>query len=219
MSRVSKLRARSPTKPPTATRPLRVLVMSHMHPAASKGGAEIAAYQLYIALRAAPEVEKCWFLAASGGRVAGRLGVRLSQPFGVDEYVYAGTGFDHFLHANPDPEWPAELQRLLTELQPDIVHLHHYTNFGVETLLTVRRALPRARIILTLHEYLAVCNHFGQMVKRPSLALCEGASPRDCQRCFPERTEQDFFLRELYIKRFFRLVDHFISPSRFLADR
>lgn len=197
----------------------RVLVMSHMHPAVSHGGAEIAAYQLYGALRASSDVAACWFLAASGGKVAGRLGARLSQPFGADEYVYAGAGFDHFIHGNPDPEWPGELRRLLAELRPDVVHLHHHTNFGVETLLTIRQALPEARIILTLHEYLAICNHFGQMVKRPSLALCQRATPRDCNRCFPERSEQDFFLRELYIKRFFRLVDQFISPSRFLAER
>jgi glycosyltransferase involved in cell wall biosynthesis len=99
------------------------------------------------------------------------------------------------------------------------VHLHHYTNFGVEILLHIRKALPSARIVLTLHEYLAICNHFGQMVKRPSFALCEKASPRDCARCFPEKSEQDFFLRELFVKRFFNLVDHFISPSQFLADR
>jgi glycosyltransferase involved in cell wall biosynthesis len=197
----------------------RVLVMSHMHPAVSHGGAEIAAYQLYGALRASNEVSACWFLAASGGKVAGRLGARLSQPFGADEYVYSGAGFDHFIHGNPDPEWPGELRRLLAELRPDVIHLHHYTNFGVETLLTLRQALPEARIIVTLHEYLAICNHFGQMVKRPSLAPCQRATPRDCNRCFPERSEQDFFLRELYIKRFFRLVDSFVSPSRFLADR
>ncbi|WP_376094468.1 glycosyltransferase family 4 protein [Roseomonas sp. CCTCC AB2023176] len=199
--------------------PLRVLVMSHMHPAVSKGGAEIAAYQMYGALRASPAVEATWFLAASGGRVAGRLGARLTQPFGPDEYVYSGAGFDHFVHANPDPEWPGELRRLLEDLRPGIVHLHHYANFGVETLLTIRNALPNARIVVTLHEYLAICNHFGQMVKRPGLALCDRATPRDCNRCFPERSEQDFFLRELYLKRFFRLVDRFISPSRFLAGR
>jgi glycosyltransferase involved in cell wall biosynthesis len=198
---------------------IRVLVMSHMHPAVSKGGAEIAAYQLYRTLLSVPGVGKAWFLAAAGGRVAGRLGARLAQPFGPDEYVYAGAGFDHFTHGNPDPEWPTELRRLLAELSPDVVHLHHYTNFGVETLLIIRRALPHAKIVVTLHEYLAICNHFGQMVKRSSLALCERASPRDCNRCFPERSEQDFFLREMFIKRFFRQVDHFVSPSRFLADR
>jgi glycosyltransferase involved in cell wall biosynthesis len=57
------------------------------------------------------------------------------------------------------------------------------------------------------------------MVKRPSFALCDGASPRACHKCFPERSEQDFFLRELFMKRFFRTVDHFISPSQFLIDR
>ena len=100
-----------------------------------------------------------------------------------------------------------------------MVHLHHYTNFGVEALLHIRRALPDARIVVTLHEYLAICNHFGQMVKRPGFGLCERSGPRDCARCFPERTEQDFFLRELYLKRFLGLVDHFIAPSRFLAQR
>ncbi len=198
--------------------PLRVLVLSHMHPGASRGGAEIAAYQLYNALKGEPGVT-AWFLAASGGRFAERLGARLQQPFGPDEFVYTGAGFDHWIHANPDPEFPGELAALLEELRPDVVHLHHYTNFGVETLLHIRRALPEARIVLTLHEYLAICNHFGQMVKRPGFGLCERSGPRDCARCFPERTEQDFFLRELYLKRFFGLVDHFVSPSRFLAQR
>ncbi|TPG40275.1 glycosyltransferase [Roseomonas nepalensis] len=199
--------------------PVRLLMIAHLHPAVSKGGAEIAAYQLYNSLRSSPEVEASWFLAASGGRIAPRLGARLSQPFGPDEYVYAGAGFDHFTHSNPDPEWPGEFSRLLEQLRPTVVHFHHYTNLGLDTLLTIRRVLPAARIVVTLHEYLGICNHFGQMVKRPSLALCDRASPRDCNRCFPEKSEQDFFLRELFIKRFFRLVDAFVSPSQFLADR
>jgi glycosyltransferase involved in cell wall biosynthesis len=192
--------------------------MSHMHPRVSKGGAEIAAYQLFGELKARKDVHP-FFLAASGGRVQERLGARFVQPWGEDEFVYSGAGFDHWIHANPDPEFPPEFTALLRELAPDVVHLHHYTNFGVETLLHIRRALPHARIVLTLHEYLAICNHFGQMVKRPGFQLCERSGPRDCAKCFPERTEQDFFLRELYLKRFFRLVDHFVSPSVFLADR
>lgn len=201
-----------------AGRKLRVLVLSHMHPRVSKGGAEIAAWQLYNAMKASPNVE-AWFLAASGGRFQDRLGVRISQPFTPEEFVYTGHGFDHWIHSNPDADFPAELVSLLEELKPDVVHLHHYTNFGMETLQHIRNALPEAAVVVTLHEYLAICNHFGQMVKRPSFALCEKSSPRDCARCFPERTEQDFFLRELFLKRYFRQVDHFISPSRFLADR
>jgi glycosyltransferase involved in cell wall biosynthesis len=197
---------------------LRVLVMSHMHPAVSRGGAEIAAYQLHRAYGSKPGIASV-FLAASGGKVQERLGARFIQPFGEGEWIYSGAGFDHWIHANPDPEFPPEFSALLRELSPDVVHLHHYTNFGVETLLHIRRTLPDAAIVLTLHEYLAICNHFGQMVKRPSLALCDRATPRDCARCFPERSEQDFFLRDMYLKRFLGLVDHFVSPSRFLAER
>ena len=143
----------------------------------------------------------------------------LIQPFGPDDYAYIGHGFDHFIHSNGDPEFPPEFLTLLAELKPDVVHLHHYTNFGIEVLLQIRRVLPDVRIVLTLHEYLAICNHFGQMVKRPNFALCDGASPRACHKCFPEKPEPDFFLRELFMKRFFRLVDHFVSPSQFLIDR
>jgi glycosyltransferase involved in cell wall biosynthesis len=204
--------------PAPERRPLRVLVMSHMDPRVSRGGAEIAAFQLYEYLKAQPGVT-AWFLAAAPGKIAERLGVRLIQPFGPDDFAYVGHGFDHFVHSNGDPEFPPEFMALLADLKPDVVHLHHYTNFGIEVLLQIRRALPDARIILTLHEYLAICNHFGQMVKRPDFGLCDGASPRACHKCFPEKPEPDFFLRELFMKRFFRLVDHFVSPSHFLIDR
>ncbi|MGG5890617.1 glycosyltransferase [Falsiroseomonas sp. HC035] len=197
---------------------MRVLVMSHADPRVSRGGAEISAFQMYEELRRRPNT-RCFFISASGGRFSERLGVRLIQPFGVDEYVYVGHAYDHYIHSNPDAEFPDELMRLLGEMRPDVIHLHHYANFGVEVLLMIRRALPDVRVVLTLHEYLAICNHFGQMVKRPNFALCYKSGQRDCARCFPDRTEQDFFLRDLFIKRFFRLVDHFVAPSRFLADR
>jgi glycosyltransferase involved in cell wall biosynthesis len=209
---------RTSRRPAAAGRKMRVLVMSHMHPAVSRGGAEIAAYQLHKAYATKPGVASV-FLAAAGGKLQDRLGARFIQPFGEGEWVYSGAGFDHWIHANPDPEFPPEFSTLLREIAPDVVHLHHYTNFGVEALLHIRRTLPDAAIVVTLHEYLAICNHFGQMVKRPSMALCDRASPRDCARCFPERSEQDFFLRETYLKRFLRLADHFVSPSRFLAER
>ncbi|WP_353212654.1 glycosyltransferase [Rhodovarius sp.] len=153
---IATARARAPAetpaplaaKAPRATEqpqpPMRVLVMSHMDPRLSRGGAEIAAFQMYQELSSRENVTAC-FLSASGGKLPERLGVRLVQPFGLNEYVYVTQGFDHFLHANPDPEFPVEFTALLHEFRPDIVHLHHYTNFGVETLHLIRRACqPRA---------------------------------------------------------------------------
>lgn len=197
---------------------LKVLVVSHMDPRLAHGGAEIAAFQLYQKLKARPDTEAL-FLAASPGLVEPRDGVALIQPHAPDNYLYTMRRFDHFNFSNPDEGLSVELIELLEEFRPDAVHLHHYTNFGLEALATIRRVLPQAKIIVTLHEYLAICNHFGQMLKRPSLTLCTKSGALDCARCFPENTPQDFFLREMFIKRFFRLVDHFVSPSRFLAER
>lgn len=197
---------------------LRVAILSHLHPAVSRGGAEIAAYQMYREFKERQGITT-WFIAGDGGKVIPPLGSPIFQPFGADEYVCASSGYSHFQHAGGNAEIPREFMALLNELRPDVVHFHHFANFGLEFFLYVRRALPDARIVVTLHEFLAICNHFGQMMKRPSLSPCYGASPRDCARCFPEHTDNDFFMRELFIRRFFSLVDAFISPSQFLADR
>lgn len=197
---------------------MRVLLMSHMDPRLSNGGAEIAALQLFQELERHPGIRP-FFLSCAPGKIEARDGVTFAQPFDSDSYVYTGRGFDHFIFSNPDQQFPGQLSQLLEEIRPDVIHLHHYTNFGVETLQVIRRTLPNTRIVMTLHEYLAICNHFGQMIKRPSFRLCEKAGPRECSACFPEHSPQDFFMRELFLKRFFRLVDHFISPSQFLAER
>jgi glycosyltransferase involved in cell wall biosynthesis len=202
----------------TEAKPLKVLVAAHSHPRVSKGGAEIASYQLFEDLRSRPEY-RVWFLGCSREARFEKPGATFSQPFGPDEYLYAAAGFDWFRFANLDPRFPETFRDLLRELDPDVVHFNHYAVFGVEALLHVRRTLPRARIVLTLHEYLAVCNHYGQMVTKPDRALCHKASPEGCTQCFPELATADFHLRERYIKRFFSLVDQFISPSRFLAER
>ena len=71
--------------------------------------------------------------------------------------------------------------------------------------------------MLTLHEFQAICHHYGQMITRTTRALCYQASTRDCTKCFPEFSRADFFLRRQYTQRFLELVDLFIAPSRFLA--
>jgi glycosyltransferase involved in cell wall biosynthesis len=200
-------------------RKLRVLVCSHSHPKITHGGAEIAAFRLFSELDATPGTE-AWFLGCNTLAGMERDGIALTQPFSAREYVYCTGGqFDWFRFANGDARFPGELEALLAELRPDIVHLHHYVNYGVEMLLTIRRTLPQARIVVTLHEYLAICNHFGQMVKRGHFSLCDHAGLQACHGCYPEHDAADFFMRERYIKLFFDHVDHFVSPSRFLADR
>jgi len=45
------------------TRPQRVLIMAHGHPDFSLGGGELAAYNLFKALRDDETVEQAWFIA------------------------------------------------------------------------------------------------------------------------------------------------------------
>ncbi len=202
-----------------APRPVKILIASHSHPEVSNGGAEIAAYQLYRGLQNHPGCAETWFLGCDREAGADKPGAVFTQPFSENEYLYSTGPFEWFKFANRDPRFPAAFRRLLTELQPDIVHFHHHINFGVEVFHLVKEVLPQAKILLTLHEYLAICNHYGQMVTKGHRNLCYQSSPSSCRKCFPEYSKADFFLRKLYIDRFFDLVDTFVSPSHFLADR
>jgi glycosyltransferase involved in cell wall biosynthesis len=198
---------------------LRVLVASHSHPKITSGGAEIAAFRLFAELNARADVE-AWFLGCDTKSDAGRDGVAFTQPFTDREYVYNSHGyFDWFRMTNADPRLPGEFEALLLELRPDVVHLHHYVIFGVEMIWIIKRVLPSVRIIVTLHEYLAICNHYGQMVKTDHFSLCNAAGLLDCHRCYPGIGTSDFFIRNQYLRLFFQGVDRFVSPSRFLMER
>ena len=201
-----------------APRRSRLLVVCHTHPRLSQGGAEIAAYEQFHRAREDDAID-AWFLASNGRAHGRKAGITIQQPFGADEFLHSGGTFDDFRLSNPDPAFEREFGELLRQLQPDIVHFHHYLGVGIEALLCVRHHAPQAKIVLTLHEYLLICHHFGQMVTKPALDLCYGASPQKCHRCFPEHSPQSFRMRELWLKRFLREVDEFVSPSDFLRER
>ncbi|WP_419727953.1 glycosyltransferase family 4 protein [Lichenicola sp.] len=203
----------------TTPRPLpSVLVMTHSHPRLTRGGAEISAFTLFRELKA--RGAKAWLLGCSSPKSEVRLGATLTQPYGPDDYVYhPNAAFDYFKFANPDPQFPKIIEELVAELKPDIVHTHHFVRFGVEMFSAIRRGWPRAKIVLSLHEYLAICNHHGQMMKTRTFRLCEKETYSACAACFPELGERDFFLRKRYLQMFFEDVDLFISPSHFLAGR
>jgi glycosyltransferase involved in cell wall biosynthesis len=195
-----------------------VLIMSHSHPMETRGGAEIAALALFRGLKARSAT--AWFLGCAGPKSESRLGAPLTQPYGEDDYVYhPAAEFDYFKFANPDVNFPKTLGTLISKLKPDIVHSHHFMRFGVESFSIIKRSSPHTKIVLSLHEFLAICNHHGQMVKTKSMHLCDRASYSACSGCFPQYKARDFFLRKRYIQTFFDDVDLFVAPSQFLADR
>ncbi|WP_366552630.1 glycosyltransferase family 4 protein [Aquibaculum sediminis] len=194
---------------------MKVVIFAHAHPTFSKGGGELAAYYLWQGINEHPEHE-AWFIGRADQRVMHKFSSLAA--IGERDYLMAGNAGIPDLMSSNDLGPDNDLAQFLERVQPDVVHFHHYVHIGIETIRLVKRVCPGARIVVTLHEYIAICMNNGQMVKTDG-RLCYQSSPRECHLCFPHMSQEDFFLRERWIKSFFGLVDLFISPSHFLRER
>jgi len=195
-----------------------ILVTSHGHPDFSLGGGEIAAYELFKSYSSHASVGQATFLARAedpAGWPSGALSQRRAN-----EYLWYQGVHDWHLHRSVNREsLRTGFADFLRGLKPSLVHAHHYAHMGLDYLVAMRRLLPDARIYLTLHEFMAICRHNGQMIKTGSLELCKRATPQDCHRCYPEQSAEDFWLRREFIFDRLAVVDGFISPSEFLRQR
>ena len=192
----------------------KVVFISHGHPELSKGGAEVASWNLYQHLM--KEGYDCLYIARTAGKSHG--GSTFSKR---GEEVLFHTGMTDWFNLSTSHLKPlfSDLSQLLAHFDPDIVHIHHYAHMGIEIFPAVKRAVPNAKVLFTLHEFMAMCMHNGQMVKRDTLKLCNKAAVSDCHKCYPSHSPGDFFLRKNYIQDQLSYVDEFVSPSQFLANR
>jgi len=199
----------------------KLLIVAHNHPYFFPGGAEIIAYDLFQTMRAQGVVEPFFM----GGVAAGDRKVHTGTPFQAlhhaqDEIIFWGADFDYFLQSqNIKSFMYLDFKRFLEKHRPDVIHFHHTMRIGVEALHIARQTLPDVKIVYTLHEYIFICHRDGQMVRKHTNELCTEASPARCNQCFPDISPAEFKIRESFIKAHLEHVDHFISPSHFLADR
>ncbi len=199
---------------------LRVLVISHGHPSLSLGGAEIASHNLHKGLNGRDDV-RSFYLARVGHPFPRHASSALmSVRDADDEILYHADDYDHFLLSNRNTDdIRRDLRRFVATLRPDVVHFHHFIGLGLEALYAVRETLPDAVIVVTFHEFLSLCHHHGQMVKTGSMKLCNESSPIACHGCFPDISPARFLRRERFVQSMLKLADHYVSPSRFLAER
>jgi glycosyltransferase involved in cell wall biosynthesis len=206
----------------------RVLYVLHNHPALFPGGAEQYALELFETLRGSDEIEP--LLLARIGRSSIAQGPRSGTPFRTvdgepDQYFLfteSEPTFDYFFGTSHAKRlYTTYLPDFLQTYKPDVVHFQHTVHIGYDAVSTVRRVLPHAAIVYTLHEFLPICNREGQMLRTPFKheELCMEASPRRCNECFPTIPSRDFYLRERFIKAHLANVDLFIAPSHFLLQR
>jgi glycosyltransferase involved in cell wall biosynthesis len=166
-------------------------------------------------------------LARIGSNVARRRVAHPGTPFssvnGDPNQYFVFTETEHFdfftLTSRDKSLYSQHLTNFLLAQRPDVVHLQHTHFIGLDLLSQIRRVLPDAAIVYTLHEFLPICHRDGQMVRTFSSELCDEASPRRCHECFPEISEQSFFLRRRFVEAQLDNVDRFLAPSAQLMDK
>ena len=203
--------------------PLRLLVLAHNHPDLQPGGTEVVARALFRTLRdTSPGVDGLFLAAVSASLRDARPGTLLQGAPGEhpDEALIRLPHFDRFFLSQVDTHGlAATLGPLLGELRPDIIHIHHPLQFGVETIALLRRLAPRrAKLVLTLHDYFALCPREGQLLTSDG-RLCAGPATDACRRCLPDRSATDLMLRQISLRDACAGVDALIAPSAFLKDR
>lgn len=188
--------------------------MAHGHPKFQKGGGEIAAYSWFKFLQS--QGLRAIFVGRGENADPYNTKVVLREIFN-DEYVlFTSTDFFHF--STRDDSLLKALEVLIHAYKPAVFHLHHFVHIGLEVGALIKHLSPNVKLILTLHEYLAICHNNGQLLTT-SGTVCSGYSPEKCFQCFPTISSNKFFMRELEIKAALSYFDHFICPSQFLFDR
>jgi glycosyltransferase involved in cell wall biosynthesis len=199
---------------------MRVLLISIFHPELVRGGAQQIAYELFRGLNERAGIEAT-FLAAIDQKQAAfyKSGACITGFDGrAGEFLFLSRGYDYWWHKTGDARLLEAYAEFLREIRPDVVHFHHFLLLGIDLVTFTRSALPDARIVFTLHEFLSICDANGHMLRVQDKALCTRASPVRCHQCFPSRGPEEFFLREMWFKRHFENVDMFTTPSRFMME-
>jgi glycosyltransferase involved in cell wall biosynthesis len=204
----------------------KVLYVCHNHPTNRPGGAELYAHELYRAMRDEGEFEPT--LVAKAGPPMSRMdaahdGTRFALVGGDphEYFLYTDRGeIDLVFGAARDLRlYTRDWRAFLEAVRPDVVHFQHTLFLGYEMVRETRNTLPDVPIVYTLHEFLPICHHNGQMVRVGTFELCDRASPLRCNECFPKIPPATFFLRERFIKAALAHVDLFIAPSEHLRRR
>jgi glycosyltransferase involved in cell wall biosynthesis len=198
----------------------KILLISLGHPELVLGGSPVVCQELFDELRTRDGIE-CTMLAAVD-REAGDAYQPKAGITGFDArdgvWLLHQTEHDYWLHRNNEPLLVEAFIALLRAIEPDVVHFHHFLSVGLDLIGTVRRVLPACRILLTFHEFTAICAADGHMVRRTDRSLCDHDSPVRCHQCLPDRQPDEFQIRKLWIERHLSQVDHFTCPSHFMIE-
>ncbi|MBK1657906.1 glycosyltransferase family 4 protein [Paracraurococcus ruber] len=198
---------------------MRVLFLCHNHPSLQAGGTEAFARSLFRELRDRHGVEGMFLAAVTAAHRERRPGTLL-QAIGdaADEALLWLGHFDRFNLSQPDSYGLASLAPMIAALKPDVVHVHHLLQLGVEMVDLVRRAAPRARLVFTAHDFFPICAQEGQLLTTDR-RLCPGPSLDRCLACLPGRSGADLVMRDLQLRQVLAGFDRILTPGEFARGR
>ena len=198
-----------------------VLLVSLFHPELVRGGSQQVCYELFQGLRASSDIRPVLLASCNPNHPAlYKSGARITGFDGkTDEFLFLSRSYDHMWHRVQEPLLIESYAEFLEDLRPDIVHFHHFFTFGIDFVTLTRRVLPLAKIVLTFHEFLAICMAHGHMIRTTDRSLCDHESQVRCHQCFPEHAPEDFFSRKMWMQKHLENVDVFTCPSRFMLER
>jgi glycosyltransferase involved in cell wall biosynthesis len=191
---------------------------------------ELYALDLYEELRKSGDFEPI-FLGRAGPPFTEPTGYHGWSPFAMvgsdpNQYLFYTNTFADLSAWNPlFGRWANKqvltrfIRDFLLAQKPDIVHFQHLAYLGYDIIRVTRNTLPGVPIVCSLHEYGPICHRDGQMIRTKGNELCQEESPRRCHECFPEHAPQTFYLRKRFIQSHLSLVDSFIVPSEYVAER
>lgn len=202
-------------------RPLIVLLVSLFHPELVRGGAQQVCYDVFKEFEQRPDIQP--FLLASIDNSFPSLNKSGARITGFDgrpnEFLFLSKEYDYWWHRTSDYLLLEAYGEFLKQIEPDVIHFHHFLTLGVDLLSFTRKILPNVKIIFTFHEFMTICAADGHMVRKTDKSLCTKASAVRCNQCFPETPPEQFFLRENWMRKHMSVVDKFTVPSKFMAKQ
>ncbi|MBG6159163.1 glycosyltransferase involved in cell wall biosynthesis [Labrenzia sp. EL_159] len=197
---------------------MKILVFAHNHPELHPGGTETVALELSKAYREAGH--EALFVGATNQlhrEPHPGTSFQAISDSGDELLMWAGH-FDRFNMSQVDLRaFVPDMTALLESYRPDVIHIHHLLLFGVELPVLIRRVLPDVRIVMTLHDYYAICANDGVLMQSPD-EPCAALGPGGLCKCLEAAKPNDMRLRERFIKTHLGAVDQFVAPSAFLRE-
>lgn len=159
-------------------RPLRILKVIHDFLPLHRSGSELYCFHLARELMRRHQV---YVLFTEVDHSRPQFAWRRSSYLGLPTFeVVHNHVHRKFEDTYADPAMDRIFTKILDEVRPDVLHVHHLMHHSANYLHIARRR--GVRVVFTLHDYWLTCPNFGQRMRRDS-EVCDEVEAHHCAEC------------------------------------